>query len=285
MPGVARNVYRGAVRLATEAFGESEKPPIVLIMGATASMLFWPDAFCEALANAGRFVIRYDNRDTGQSTTGTAGELDYTLDDLADDVIAILDGYDLRRAHLVGMSLGGMIAQIAALKHLSRVASVTAISSARFDEDDPDLPEMDPALLDQFGKITTLDWSDREAVVAFRVESFRISAGGGAAFDAERARDLAEREYDRAINPQSAMNHAMLTGGESYRGRLGEIKAPFLVIHGRNDPILSFAHGTKLAEAVPHSKFVPLDNAGHELNPLHWNQIISSIEAHTGDRE
>ena len=76
MPGVARNVHRGAVRLATEAFGESEKPPIVLIMGATASMLFWPDAFCEALANAGRFVIRYDNRDTGLSTTGTPGELD-----------------------------------------------------------------------------------------------------------------------------------------------------------------------------------------------------------------
>lgn len=283
MSGVARVVHHGGVRLSTEGFGDPGKPPVLLIMGATASMLWWPDAFCEALAADARFVIRYDHRDVGQSTTGLPGVPDYTLDDLAGDAIAILDAYNLPRAHLVGMSLGGMIAQILALKHPSRVATVTAISSARVDEDDPDLPPMDPRLLDHFGRMADLDWSDREAAVAFRVESFRISAGGPA-FDVERARSLAEREYDRAINPQSAMNHAMLSGGESCRGRLGDIRAPFLVIHGRHDPILSLAHGTRLAEAVPGSRLVVLEEAGHELNERDWGRIVDEIRAHTHER-
>lgn len=250
-------------------------------MGATASMLWWPDDFCEALAASGRFVIRYDNRDTGRSTTGEPGELNYTLDDMAEDAIAILDGYNLSSAHLFGMSLGGMIAQLVALKHPSRVRTVTAISSSRFDEDDPSLPAMDPSLLDHFGKIASLDWSDRETAVAFAVESFRISAGKDATFDEVRARALAENEYDRAINPQSAMNHAMLTGGERYAGRIHDIRAPFLVIHGRKDPILSFAHGARLAEAIPQARLVVLEAAGHELNERDFGRIASEIYAHT----
>jgi pimeloyl-ACP methyl ester carboxylesterase len=200
---------------------------------------------------------------------------------MAEDAVAVLDGYGLSRAHLVGTSLGGMIAQIVALKHPSRVATVTAISSARVDEDDPDLPPTDLRLLEHFGKIASLGWTDRKAAVAFHVESFRISAGDSATFDVERARNLAEREYDRAINPQSAMNHAMLTGGESYRGRLGDIRAPFLVIHGGHDPILSFAHGTRLAEAVPGSRLVALDDAGHELNERDSSRIVDEIHIHT----
>lgn len=281
MPDVARVVRHGAVHLATEAFGDPEKPPVLLIMGATASMLWWPDELCRALAGTGRFVIRYDNRDVGRSTTGLPGAPGYTIDDMAGDAVAILDGYGLSRAHLVGMSLGGMIAQIVALKHPSRVATVTAIGSARIDEDDPDLPSMDPRLLDHFGGISGLDWTDREAVVAFHVESFRISAGPLATFDAERARNLAEREYDRAIDPRCALNHSMLTGGESLRGQVGDIRAPFLVIHGRNDPILSFAHGIRLAEAVPGSRLVALDGTGHELNERDWGRIVREIHAHT----
>ena len=279
--GVARTVRHGAVRLATEAFGDPEHPPVLLIMGAMASMLWWPDELCRALAGSGRFVVRYDNRDVGQSTTGPSGEPGYTIDDMAEDAVAVLDGYGLPRAHLVGMSLGGMIAQIVALRHPIRVASVTAIASARVDEDDPDLPPIDPRLLEHFAGASGLDWSDRAAVVAFQVESLRISAGPAAAFDAERARRLAEREYDRAIDPQSAMNHAMLSGGEGCRGRLGAIRAPFLVIHGRHDPILSFAHALRLAEAVPGSRLVALEEAGHELNERDWDRITAEIHAHS----
>lgn len=281
MPGTEKRVIRGDIALATEAFGNPRDPTILMIMGATASMLWWPDELCEALAATGRFVIRYDNRDTGQSTTRPPGPPHYSLDDMAEDAVAILDAYGIDRAHLVGMSLGGMIAQIVALAHPGRVATLTAISSGRVDEDDPDLPEMDPRLLEHFGTMAGLDWSDRAAVVAFQVESSRISAGASAAFDIAREIRLAEREYDRAINPQSAMNHSMLAGGEAYRGRLGEIRAPLLVIHGRQDPILSFQHGRRLAGAVPGARMVALEG-GHELNQRAWPVIVREIAAHTG---
>lgn len=252
-----------------------------MMMGATASMLWWPDELCAALAGEGRFVIRYDNRDTGRSTTGPPGEPGYGLDELAQDAVAILDGYGIERAHLVGMSLGGMIAQLVALGHPGRVASLTAIASARFDEEDPDLPGIEPALLEHFATIAALDWSDREAAVAFAVESFRISAGRGAAFDAALARDLAAREYDRARDPRSALNHSLLGGGERWKGRLGELRAPLLVLHGRRDPILSFAHGRRLAAAVPGARLVALEEAGHELNPRDWPRIVAEIRAHS----
>lgn len=281
MPGIEKIVHHCGVQLVTQSFGDETAPPILLIMGATASMLWWEDEFCEALARAGRFVIRYDNRDTGRSTTYQPGAPTYTMDDMADDAVAILDGYGLDKAHLVGMSLGGMIAQLVSLKHPSRVLSLTAISSARFDEDDPDLPQMDPALLEHFGKLESLDWNDRDAVVGFLVGLARISVGPAVAFDEARARLLAEREYDHAINPQSAFNHAMLGGGESWQGRLGEIRAPLLVIHGRKDPILSFEHARRLAEAVPQAKLISLDEASHELNPRDWDRIVAAIVEHT----
>jgi pimeloyl-ACP methyl ester carboxylesterase len=151
--GVEKVIKCGEVDLVTESFGEPGVPAILLIMGATASMLWWPEEFCERLARAGHFVIRYDNRDTGRSTTIAPGQAAYTIDDMADDAVAILDGYGLKAAHLVGMSLGGMIAQLAALKNPERVQSLTAISSSRFDEDDDSLPPMDPALLEHFGRL------------------------------------------------------------------------------------------------------------------------------------
>lgn len=280
MTGSTRIIDHAGLSFHTESFGDPADPAVLMIMGATASMLWWPDEFCRMLASSGRLVIRYDNRDTGRTSTGEPGEPGYTIDDMADDALAILDGYGLAGAHLVGMSLGGMIAQLVALKEPGRVKSLTLIATSAFDEDDPELPPMDPALLEHFGKMADLDWSEREAVVAFQTQSFRISAGSHAAFDEARARDLAEREFDRALNPQSAMNHAMLGGGEAFAGRLGEIAAPALVIHGRHDPILSFEHGRKLAEKLPRSKMVALD-AGHELNQGDWDRIVEAICRHT----
>ncbi len=277
--GLIRIVDHEGLSFCTESFGDPANPAILMIMGATASMLWWPDGLCRALADAGHLVIRYDNRDTGRTTTQEPGEPRYTIDDMADDVFAVMDGYGLDRAHLVGMSLGGMIAQIAALKHPSRVRSLTLIATSAFDEDDPDLPQMDPALLAHFGGMATLDWSDRTAVVEFQVESYRISAGLRSTFEEARARDLAEREYDRALNPQSAMNHAMLGGGEAWAGRISEITAPALVIHGRHDPILSFEHGRRLAAKLNSAPIVALD-AGHELNRNDWPTIVEAISRH-----
>ncbi|MCR5859495.1 alpha/beta fold hydrolase [Mesorhizobium sp. J428] len=273
-----KTVRHGGLEFSTGAFGDAADPAILMIMGATVSKLWWPEDLCEALAATGRFVIRYDNRDTGQSTTGVPGNIDYSMDDMADDALAILDAYGIERAHLVGVSLGAMIGQLAALKQPGRVLTLTAISSSRFDEDDPSLPDMDPALMAHYEKMADLDWSDRDAVVDFQVENYRISPGADAAFDREAARSLAEREYDRARNPQSAMNHSMLVGGDAWRGMLGRITVPALVIHGRHDPILSFQHAERLADALPNAKLVALEQAGHELNPRDWPIIVSSIE-------
>ena len=275
-----KTIQSGDATLATQAFGDPSGFPMLLIMGATASMLWWPDRFCGMLAEAGCYVIRYDNRDTGQSTTGAPGQPGYSLDDMVEDAMAVLDGYGLEAAHLIGMSLGGMIAQIAALAYPSRISSLTAISSARFDEDDPSLPSMDPALLDHFGKLDSVDWEDREAAVAFLARSFAISAGDGPRFDIAEARDLAAREFGRAVNIRSAFNHSMVDGGERWAGRVDQIRAPLLVIHGRKDPILSFEHGRRLAEAVPGAQIIALDDAGHELNPQDWSRIVTSIVAH-----
>lgn len=280
MAGSQRTIDRGGVSLHTQSFGDPAAPAIQMIMGATASMLWWPDELCRSLARAGRFVIRYDNRDTGRSTTYRPGPPPYTVDDMADDAVAILDGYELARAHLVGMSLGGIVAQLAALKHPGRILSLTLIGTSAVDEDDPDLPPIEPALLEHFARAETLDWQDRNAVVDFHVESFRISAGPQARFDDARARSLAGREHDRALNPRSALNHAMLAGGEQWAGRLSEIEAPALVIHGRHDPINSLQHGRKLAARLPSSRLVELD-AGHELNERDWDRIVDEIRVHT----
>jgi pimeloyl-ACP methyl ester carboxylesterase len=118
MFGSERTIRYGNLRFHTESFGDPTSPAILMIMSATASMLWWPDQLCRSLAATGRFVVRYDNRDTGQSTTQEPGPPRYTMDDMADDAVAILDGYGIGEAHLVGMSLGGMIAQLAALKIL-----------------------------------------------------------------------------------------------------------------------------------------------------------------------
>jgi pimeloyl-ACP methyl ester carboxylesterase len=125
-----KTVRIGETAIATEAFGDPAHPPMMLIMGGMASMLWWPETFCRRLAERGRFVIRYDQRDTGLSTKSPPGEPGYGMDDVVDDAFAVLDAYGMSGAHLVGFSLGGMIGQVAALKTPQRVRSLTVISSS-----------------------------------------------------------------------------------------------------------------------------------------------------------
>ncbi|WP_129778345.1 alpha/beta fold hydrolase [Peristeroidobacter soli] len=276
-----RTIASNGAEICTQSFGYSGNPTVLMIMGATASMLWWPDELCERLAQTGRFVIRYDNRDTGRSTTQAPGAPTYTLDDLADDAISVLDAYEVECAHLVGMSLGGMIAQVVALKHRSRIASITAISSSKFGDDDPELPGMDNQFLEHFATSASLDWSNERAVTNFKVHSWRLCKGADRPFDETRAADLAIREFRRAINAQSMMNHAMLGGGTEWQNKFAEIRAPFLVIHGTDDPILPYPHGMALAKAVHGAQLVTLKGAGHELHPADWNTITSAIADHT----
>ncbi len=277
-----RTIASGDAELCAEAFGAPDDAPVLLIMGQMASMLWWPEAFCRRLAGAGRFVIRYDTRDTGRSTSYEPGQPRYTGYDLVADALSVLDGYGIERAHLVGMSMGGGIAQLVALEHPARVASVTAISTTKVGDEDPHLPPPAPEYLEHAAAAEQLDWSDRRALAEFMVRDARALAGTRHPFDEAAARDLVERDLERTASPESLVNHAMLDGGTGGRDRLAEMDAPLLVIHGSADPLLPHPHGVALAEAVPGAKLLTLRGGGHELHESDWDEMLAAIVSHTG---
>lgn len=269
------------VQICTEAFGEPSDPAVLLIMGRMASMLWWPAEFCERLASGGRFVLRYDHRDTGRSATYEPGKTPYTSNDLVADAVAVLDGYRIDRAHLVGLSMGGVIAQLAALEHPSRVASITAISTTKAGPGDRSLPEPDAGYMQHALAFEDLDWSDTEALADLIVEDARQLAGSRHAFDEASTRDLVRSDLERARDPQSLSNHAMIGGAEHRQESLGEIDVPFLVIHGTADPLFPHAHGVALAEAVNEATLVTIEGGGHEIHNGDWDQILDAILEHT----
>lgn len=264
------------IEICTQAFGDPARPAVLLIRGAKASMLWWPDPFCKALSDLGLFVIRHDNRDTGQSTTGPPGAPDDTMDDMAEDALAVLDGYGVDVAHVIGLSLGGMIAQLAALKAPARVLTVTTISSSAFDDDGEGQPPMDPAFSAHFARMDTVDWGARDAVIAYQVESARLSANDDDRFDRAEAADLAGREFDRARDPRSALNHSQLQAGPAAAGRPEDIVVPALVIHGAKDPIFPLEAARRLAARLSHAMLLVLDG-GHALNRQDWPRILDAI--------
>lgn len=282
----AANVTRVGrdVEICSETFGKRSDPAVLLIMGAMASMLWWPDEFCRRLADAGRFVIRYDNRDTGRSTGYEPGTATYTGDDLAADAVSVLDEHGVERAHVVGMSMGGGIAQVVALAYPDRVASVTAISTTAVGEENRDLPGPTPEYMAHAAAFDDLDWSDTQAVADLIVEDARQLAGTRHPFDEVAARELVTRDLERAIDPARLANHGELGDGQPKDGRLNEIAAPLLVIHGTADPLIPYAHGVALAEAVPGSTLVTVEGGGHELHERDWDQVLDAITRHTEAR-
>ena len=275
-----RAISAGSARLCAESFGEPGDPPVLLIMGQMASMLWWPEGFCERLAAAGRFVIRYDNRDTGRSTTYERDAPPYSGDDLASDAVAVLDGYGIERAHLAGMSMGGALAQVVGLTFPERVASLTAISTTKFTGPEEGLPGSTDSYREHAATADDLDWSDAEAVKDFIVRDMRALAGTGHEFDEAAARAQVERDFARAGDPLAMTNHMLLDGGGEGLD-LADLEAPLLVIHGSADPFLPHAHAEALAAAVPGSRLVTIDGGGHELHPGDWDQVVETIAAHT----
>lgn len=174
---------RGAT-LCTESFGQTKDPTLLLIMGACASMLWWPQEFCEKLVQAGFHVIRYDNRDTGRSTCYEPGTIHYSLDDMMEDAVAVLDAYDLQSATVVGASLGGMIAQLLALKHPERLQRmVLMISGPVAVEADVALPPIEQKVLNHHANAGSIDWGNEKNAVDFMINGWRVTAGTRHPFD------------------------------------------------------------------------------------------------------
>lgn len=272
-------VQTNGVDLCVETFGEPTDAAILLIMGSSASMDWWEDEFCERLAAGHRFVIRYDHRDTGRSVAYPPGAPGYTMRDLVADAAGLLKAFDLAVVHLVGMSMGGAIAQLVALDHPGRVATLTLVSTgpARPGPDDPDLPGMSEETIAQFG-VDQPDWSDREAVIGYLTHLARVSASRSRAFDEAGFRALAGRVVDRTENIASSMiNHNVMGDSDRWRDRLGELNVPALVVHGTEDPVVPYGNALALTNELQDAELLTLEQTGHELPRPVWDVVVPAI--------
>jgi pimeloyl-ACP methyl ester carboxylesterase len=273
-----RMIEVGAVELCTEPFGEPTDPPILLIGGLGASMLWWQEGFCRTLVAGGVFVIRYDHRDTGRSATCEPGLPAYSGDDMVADAAGVLDAYGLPAAHVVGVSAGGALAQLMALDFTDRVLSLVLISTSPATPGDRGLPPP----TEEFRRFVAAgepDWSNRHSVIEYFVEYSRVLAGGQRPFDEAATRDLVRRDVERARNIASVQNHSIIENDRTYPP-LSSIAAPTLVIHGNADPMFPLAHGEALAEEIPGAQLLPLDRAGHAVDQRDWETIASAIVRH-----
>jgi pimeloyl-ACP methyl ester carboxylesterase/SAM-dependent methyltransferase len=275
-----RMISVNGIDLCVETYGRDGDPAIVLMAGSNSSMDGWDPAFCERLAAGPRFVVRYDYRDTGRSTSYPPGEPDYSGLDLARDVIGLLDVFGIDRAHLVGISMGGGLAQLTALEFADRVASLTLIATSSEGPGGGDLPPSDPALSAYFAGIQLPDWADHDAVVEFIVDAER-HLEGPEHFDERAVRAFAERTVARTNDlAASQTNHlaARDAGVEPIRPRLKDIAVPTLVIHGSVDPLFPLPHGQALAAEIPDATLLVLDGVGHQTPPpSSWDTVVPAI--------
>lgn len=268
------------VDLCLQTAGDPDDPPILLIHGAAASMLGWPDELFEDLAAGGRYVVRYDHRDTGQSVSYPPGEPGYTQRDLVADAVGILDSLEIDRAHIAGISMGGGIAQVLGVEHPDRVASLTLMATS---PGGSDLPPMSAEFLNFVSNATQPDWSDNEAVISHVLGLMRVFAGDSDRFDEPRLRRMLERDVQRStVNPASMqVNHFAIEHGEPVRPRLGEIQAPALVIQGALDPVFPPGHGDALAREIPSAELVTLEDSGHLMLWQAGESLSRAILRHT----
>lgn len=273
-----------------ETFGDSDAQPLLLIMGLGAQMILWDEEFCLGLARRGHRVIRFDNRDIGLSSkldsapapnamelmaTAASGkpiEVPYSLDDMADDAAGLLDALEISQAHVVGASMGGMIAQTLAIRHPARVASLTSIMSST---GNPDLP---PAKPEAMSVLLAPPASDRNSAIEQTVSASRVIAGGVLPFDEERTRRQAARSYDRCFYPAGvARQLAAIIAHGSRVEALRRLRVPTLVIHGEVDPLVPLEAGRDTHAAIPGSRLLVVDGMGHGLPPEVWDRVADAI--------
>jgi pimeloyl-ACP methyl ester carboxylesterase len=275
----------GGAELCVKTFGRDVDPPLLLVAGAAQSMVWWEAELCRRLADGGRRVIRYDHRDTGRSTASPAGRPTYSALDLAEDPRRLLHALGLPAAHVVGLSLGGGVAQVLAARHAEAVQTLTLLAcTPAVPVDGPPLPGPAPrvaaALRDPDPEP---DWTDRAAVLTYRVAVERPYAGS-LGFDEARVRRLAALEVDRSTDMAASLtNHFLLDDDPWPAGAtLADVAARTLVLHGTTDPLFPLEHGRALARALPQATLVELPGAGHEQPPPPlWDLTVTTLLAHT----
>jgi len=276
-----RMIEANGVELCTEPFGDPGDPSILLVMGIGASMLWWSEGFCRMLADAGRFVIRYDHRDTGRSVTYEPGRPRYTGADLVADAAGVLDAYGIPAAHVAGVSAGGAFAQRLALDCPDRVLSLVLVSTSPVTRGDRRLPPPTDGFR-RFVSTVEIDWSAKESVIEYVVGYSRMLAGDRRSFDEAAMRELVRRDVERARDFAAARNHDVLPEGTPSTKPLSSIDVPTLVVHGTADPMFPIGHAEALAGEIPGARLVRLEGAGHGIDPEDRATIAAAIIDHTG---
>jgi pimeloyl-ACP methyl ester carboxylesterase len=271
----------GAVELCVQTVGDPADPAILLIHGACASMVWWEDELCERIAAGGRFVIRYDQRDTGRSTSFPVGRPGYAMSDLAADAVGILDALGVEEAHVVGRSMSGGTALFLAVDHADRVASVTFMSTTT---DEDGLPSPTTEFLDTTVDQTP-DLDDIDAVVEHVTAAVLAYHGTSPLVDEGHVRSLARVDVARTQDLAAAMsNHFAMDFDGPRNGGFSDDSCPALVIHGALDPAFPLEHGHALHAALPGSTLVVLDDTGHELPVARWDEFTDALLRHTAPR-
>jgi len=284
------------VEIAWASFGDPAASPLVLIMGLGAQMVAWDDAFCARLAEAGGHrVIRFDNRDIGHSThlshlgvpdiqalmlqamAGKPLAVPYTLRDMAEDCVGLLDALGIDRAHIVGASMGGAIGQEMAIHHPQRMRSFTSIMSTT---GDPALPPPTPEAMAVLFSPTPLSF---DAYLPHYKKVWRVLRGPDFPLDEARDTERAQLTFLRGLNPGGvARQLAAIFASGNRKPALRDVRVPTLVIHGDADPLVPVACGVDVADAIAGAKLLRIPRMGHALPISMWPQIIDAIAAHTG---
>ncbi|MGC5395009.1 alpha/beta fold hydrolase [Streptomyces sp. DT20] len=268
------------ISLGIESFGDDDAPLVLLVGGTT--MLSWPDALCERLAGGGRRVVRYDLRDSGESTTTDPQAPAYTLRDLAADAAALADALGGRPAHLAGIGVGGMVAQVAVLDHPGTFSALTLAGTRPVAPGPPDkdLPDHDRATMSRLFARPMPDWADREAVAEFAADGAEIRGDDPAA-----ARAVAGRVWDRTpssappvhLANQLGMVFSKLDCTPRWRERLPGIAVPALVVHGRRDPFFPVGNGEAIAREIPGARLLVLDGAATAIPDAAVDEVAEAM--------
>jgi pimeloyl-ACP methyl ester carboxylesterase len=265
-------------------------------MGLGAQMTLWDEEFCRALADRGQYVIRYDNRDVGLSTkfdhAGVPNVVEmmqrgadrsgapYTLDDMADDAAGLLDALDLASAHICGASMGGMIAQTVAYRHAPKTRSLISIMSST---GNPELPQAKPEAM---AVLMTPRPTDREGNIEASVRASKVIGSPGYPADEARLRRRAGDAYDRSFTPLGTVRQMAAVYAQGNRApRLAAVRAPTLVIHGADDPLVPLAGGQDTARSIPGAELLEIPGMGHDLPPALHGRLADAIAEHTRKAE
>lgn len=282
------------IDLAYESYGNKTDETILLIAGLGTQMIRWTVPFCEMLVARGFRVIRFDNRDTGLSThfshhptlnfealantlmSGQRPDIPYILNDMSDDAIGLLDALGIRKAHFVGRSMGGMIAQLAASRYPERVLSLTSIMSTT---GNPDLPPTSPEIMALMTRPAPNPMEDEEGYLAHSLAFAKRISGTGYPFEADEYRSLIREEVQRAYDPGSVGRQiaAIAVSGDR-RPHLAKVTVPSLIIHGMDDPMFVPACGKDTAQAISGAEFMLLEGMGHDLPAQLFETVVAGIE-------